>query len=313
MSDPLGKLMSKARAPIALFVFNRPVHTSKTIEALKASELSCESDLIIFSDGPRNEQDKPLVAEVRKCVADVKGFKSVKIVCRDRNFGLANSISSSVNSILRDHISVIVVEDDILVAPSFLRYMNEALNIYENDERVMHISGYMPPITPGVNWPNTFFYRATTCWGWATWRRSWKFFNPNASALLQRIKTSKKIKEFNIDETQNYFADLNAQALGLRDSWAICWYASVFLNQGLCLHPKVSMVNNVGFDGSGIHCNMDSNFSITQLSKEPLVFERLDIVEESNLVVSEIKKFNLRMNPNVLIRVLNKIKRLIYK
>jgi len=174
------------QAPIALFVYNRPWHTQKTIEALKKNELADSSELIIFSDGPRNEQAKDKVLEVRNFIKTIIGFKNVKIIEREKNFGLANSIIAGVTEIINEYGKIIVLEDDLVTSPFFLMYMNNALNVYENDDMVASIHAYVYPIKDSL--PETFFIRGVDCQGWGTWKRGWKIFEPDGQKLLSEIK-----------------------------------------------------------------------------------------------------------------------------
>ncbi|HZX59544.1 MAG TPA: glycosyltransferase, partial [Mucilaginibacter sp.] len=165
-------------APIALFVYNRPEHTRRTLAYLQKNLLADESRLFIFSDGPKNEADKAKVEEVRQLVKEATGFKSVKVFEKDENLGLANSIISGVTKLVNEYDKVIVFEDDLLSSPYTLQYFNEALTRYVNDIEVMHIGAYMYDL-PDKKLPEAFFYRAATSWGWATWARAWKYFEPD--------------------------------------------------------------------------------------------------------------------------------------
>jgi GT2 family glycosyltransferase len=193
-------------APIAIFSFNRPEHLKKTIEALAANSLAKDSPLYIFSDAARSEKDIPLVNEVRKIINTVQGFSEVHAILRDANLGLADSISSGVTMLMEKFGKAVILEDDIVTSPYFLEYMNTALELYKDNERVMHISGFMPPInTQGL--PETFFLSQASCWGWATWASRWKFFERNPSALIDEFD-QKKIRKFNMEEGYNPRRDL---------------------------------------------------------------------------------------------------------
>src|SRR3989339_698479 len=133
-------------SPIVLFVYNRLEHTRKTIEALQKNELAKDSELFLYSDGPKNEENIKKVNEVRKYINSIDGFKKVKIVEREINFGLARSIIAGVTDIVNKYGKIIVLEDDIVTSPYFLTFMNDALCLYENEEKVMHISGYFFPV-----------------------------------------------------------------------------------------------------------------------------------------------------------------------
>lgn len=257
-------------APIALFVYNRPAHTRQTVEALQKNDLARDSDLIIFSDAPKTSEVAAAVHEVREYIKTISGFRTVSIVERDSNWGLANSVIDGVTTVVNKRGRIIVLEDDLVTAPYFLDYMNRALEHYAHEEKVMQISANMFPIPSGDVMPETFFCKMTTSWGWATWDRAWRKFEPDADTLIKMIIARKLRKEF--DMGYSYFQMLEMQARGETDSWAIRWYASVFLAGGLCLHPSASLVVNIGHDGSGTHCGSVSDYEVLLPNKMPTIF-----------------------------------------
>ncbi len=239
-----------SRAPIALFVYNRPLHTRRTVEALQASDLAAETELVIYSDAPRTSAAAAAVREVRGYIRTVSGFRAVHIVERESNWGLANSIISGVTELCVRYGKVIVVEDDLVVAPGFLQYMNRALEKYADNERVMQVSGY--ELAGGLG-SKAYFLPVTTSWGWATWQRAWQYFDPDASGYETLRNDRVKRKAFDLGGAYPYFRMLESQLQGKLDSWAIRWWLSVFLHDGLVLYPGRSLVQNIGFDGSGTH------------------------------------------------------------
>lgn len=296
-------------APIVLFVYNRVWHTKQTIEALQKNIQALDSHLFIFSDNAKDETSKQKVDEVRGLIHAVSGFKSVTVIERGANFGLAKSIIDGVTQVIDRYGKVIVMEDDLVTSPYFLTFMNDALRMYANDEKVMHISGYIFPIEK-VSLPETFFYNSASCWGWATWKRAWDQFNPDAQALLQKIKNDSRIKEFNMDGCNPDFEKQLENNISKRKiTWAIKWHASVFLCKGLCLHPRDSLVANIGHDGSGENCNL-SNIYETQISKQPIKLERIELVE-SILARRLMCRFYLKKRPSLIKRLLAKIKTII--
>ena len=251
-------------APIVLFTYNRLWHTKQTAEALQKNLFAKQSNLFIFSDGPKTDKDDPKVKEVREYLKTIKGFKNIEIIERNKNWGLANNIIDGVTKIVNEYGRIIVLEDDIVTSPYFLKYMNEALNRYEDEERVMHISGYMYPIkTDGL--PDTFFLKPTSCWGWATWKRAWKYFERNPEKQI-KILTKNQIKDFNLNNSYDYWSQIILNYQGKLYTWAIFWYLSVYLNNGLSLHPRESLTKNVGTDGSGVHFTSKTDIFETELS-----------------------------------------------
>lgn len=284
-------------APIALFAYNRPYHLEQTIAALKLNTLAKQSDIFIYSDGPRSVDQAWAVAEVRKLIADVSGFKSVTVVERNNNWGLANSIIDGVTQLCKKYGKVIVLEDDLLSEPNFLVYMNMALERYENEDQVMQISGFNFPLDI-YSKMNSFFLPLTTSWGWATWERSWKSFEPADTSLnIFNLDSSMRIK-FDVEDSFNYFNMLESQVQGNIDSWAIRWYLHVFSNRGLVLYPTNSMIMNMGFDGTGTHCGKhDSVFSrMTLTGDKSVVFDFPRKIETSLIHYQALVKFFRKLN-----------------
>lgn len=238
-------------APIALFVYNRAEHTRRTIEALKQNLLAKESELVVFSDAPKTELHADKVREVREYIRQVEGFKSITIVERGVNYGLARSIIDGVTTIVNDHGRVIVLEDDMVTSPYFLTYMNEALEKYADDDRVVSIHGYVYPVEASL--PNAFFLPGADCWGWATWRRGWACFHADGQFLLDELKRRKLVGSFDFNGAFPFSKMLEEQIKGRNDSWAVRWYASAFLAGKMTLYPGRSLVHNIGNDNSGTH------------------------------------------------------------
>lgn len=290
--------------PIALFVYNRPLHTRRTVGALQKNELAGKSDLVIFSDAPKTPKAAEAVREVREYIKTISGFRTVSIVERSENFGLARSIIDGVTTLVNEHGRIIVLEDDLITSQYFLTFMNDALDVYQDEEKVMHISGYMFPIDiSGL--PETFFLRTASCWGWATWDRAWKHFSKTPKELLVNY-TKQKITRFNMDGAYNFWTQVEQNESGLINTWAVFWYASVFQADGLCLHPAISMVNNIGHDDTGEHCEQGSDF-FTTLASNPITYFEKNIIE-SVLAHTRTKEFFRSIRPGFFQRISAAIK-----
>lgn len=278
-------------ASIALFVYNRLEHTRKTIEALQKNELAIESDLIIFSDGfKKSPESQTSVLAVREYLKTISGFKSVKIIERIENFGLAKSIISGVAEIVNQYGKIIVLEDDLITSPYFLRYMNEALDIYENQEEVISIHAYIYPVKQAL--PETFFIKGADCWGWATWKRGWDLFEVDGQKLLTELKAKKLTKEFDFNGSYPYMQMLKGQIKGFNNSWAVRWYASAFLKNKLTLYPGHSLISNSGFDDSGTHTGKTGAF-YTVIYNQPIKITPIPIVENEEAKSAIINFFSL--------------------
>src|SRR5512146_318351 len=216
--------MSNGNAPVALFVYNRPWHTRQAVEALLANAEAPETPLYIYSDAPKDAAASKLVAEVRGYIASITGFKSVSIIERDHNFGLASSIIDGVTRMCRENGRVIVLEDDLVVSRYFLKFMNDGLRFYEDDDRVISISGYVYPVRERL--PETFFLRGADCWGWATWKRGWDLFEEDGRKLLEQLVGKGLLDRFDLFGAYGYSQMLRDQIRGKNSSWAVRWYAS---------------------------------------------------------------------------------------
>ena len=261
-------------SPIVLFVYNRQDHTQRTIEALKKNKLANESDLIIFSDAPKTVTQAEKVGKVRAYIRQIEGFKSVTVVERETNLGLARSIIDGVTTIVGQYGRIIVLEDDLVTSPYFLTYMNEALEKYKDDDQVVSIHGYVYPVAQPL--PEAFFLPGADCWGWATWSRGWACFNSNGQFLLDELKRRKLIQTFDFNCSYAYSKMLEGQIKGTNDSWAIRWYASAFLAGKLTLYPGRSLVHNIGNDSSGTHCGESSSLD-SELSNTPISLSNISV------------------------------------
>lgn len=239
-------------APIALFAYRRPQHLQATLEALRADPLAAASELVIYSDGARNPADAAAVAQVRALLAGLSGFASVRVVERAYNLGLARSIEQGVTELCEAHGRVIVLEDDLVVMPGFLRFLNAALDQYADDEHVMQVTGYQFPghfQTPA----DALFLPLISTWGWATWARAWRHYD-RAAGGFERLRNDRALRRrFDLGGAYPYFDMLRQQVGGHIDSWGIRWLLSVFGRDGLTLFPRVSLLHNRGADGSGTH------------------------------------------------------------
>jgi hypothetical protein len=286
-------------APIALFVYNRPEHTARTLKFLQQNQLAAESRLFVFADGPKSSEDEEKVAEVGALLKGIEGFKSVEIIASKTNMGLANSIIAGVNRLVKDYKQVIVFEDDLITSPYTLEYFNDGLNRYRDEHKVMHIGAYMYPLKENTL-PESFFYRAATSWGWATWDRAWQHFEPNIDILINQFDLEKKY-DFSIENTMNFWKQMQDFKNRKNNSWAIRWYASIFLKGGLTLNPAHSLVNNIGHDGTGVHSGINDIYNVIINPKPISSFP--DELEENKDAYLAIKKFLSRRKGNIWQRI----------
>lgn len=253
-------------APVALFMYNRPIHARKAINALlQCQELSL-SPLHIFCDGAKNSKDKRLVIEARN-VAKSLMPPHAQLHLSETNSGLAASIKQGVTYLCGEYGKIIVLEDDLLVDRQFLNYMNSALDKYKDIASVMQVSAYRIPVENSEHSDRCVLLPLTTSWGWGTWQDAWTRYDSSAEGW-EMLKNDKKTKKlFNVHGAFDYFSMLRDQMEGRSDSWAIRWYWSVFKNKGLVIYPPASLVRNIGFDGSGTHGWRTSRARFSNLSQ----------------------------------------------
>lgn len=289
-----------------MFVYARPEHTQKTLDALAKNRLADKSELLVYSDAPKSERERQAVETVRQMVRSAKGFGKVTIIERESNFGLAGNIIGGVTDVCSTYGRAIVVEDDLITSPHFLAYMNEALDAYESVERVMHISGYSFPTSDFQAPGDTFFLRLPSCWGWATWQRAWQFFEKSDSVMGKFDKPS--AHAFNIDGTDFYWHQLALNKLGHIDTWFVFWYAQVFLRNGLSLYPTRSLVRNIGHDGSGVYCADTGCFDV-KLADKAIHLELLEAIQESEEAFEAHKKLFSSISPEAYRLMVQKLKK----
>lgn len=277
-------------APIVLFVFNRPWHTRMTLESLMANEPSERSELYIFADGPKENAsggDLASIQEVRCLIREKQWCRNVHIIESERNLGLAASVIAGTTQVVNEFGKAIILEDDLITSPYFLDYMNRALLKYQDLEEVMQICGYMLPIDHR-SLRETFFLRLTSSWGWSTWSRAWKYFEADTDKL-EKTFASEDIQRFNLDGAYDYYSFFKLHREGKISSWAVLWYASVFLRKGLCLHPSRSLVYNCGHDDSGTH-SPKTNIFETHLNTQ-LITDFNDQVQEDREAIKRIQNY----------------------
>jgi hypothetical protein len=263
-------------APIIVFAYKRVDHLKLCIDSLKLNYEAKYSDLIIYCDGPKNEEDLIFVNYVKEFVYSITGFKSVKHFFAKQNLGLSRSIIGGVTEQFRTYEKLIVLEDDLVTSKYFLNFMNSALAIYENSLNVSSIHGYTYPIT---KLPNTFFIRGADCWGWATWKRSWNDFEQNGTTLLKELRRNNLIYKFNLFGAYDYEKMLVNQINNKNDSWAVRWHASNFLQNRMALYPGISLVDNIGTDGSGTNFNSTDNSFRSKISSHSIFIEKVNVRE----------------------------------
>lgn len=241
-------------APIVLFVYNRPEHTRLTVEALQKNTLAKDSELFIYSDAAKSKNDEIKVEEVREYIKKIIGFKQVVIIERERNFGLANSIIDGVGKVINKYSKAIVLEDDIVTSQNFLQFMNNALDFYSDNKSIMSISGYMYPCKISLSYKkDILLFNRFSSWGWGMWSDRWNLINFDIAASDKIFHDKNLQKKFNVGG-EDLYNMLLLQLQGKINSWAIRTALTSALNDKVTVYPIKSLVKNIGFDNSGVHC-----------------------------------------------------------
>lgn len=285
-------------APIVLFVYNRPAHTQKVVEALQKNKEAKHSDLFIFSDAPKNENANEKVSQVRSYIKTITGFKAITIKEQAQNQGLAKSIVNGVTEVVNRFGKIIVLEDDIETSPYFLKFMNKTLQFYETEKRIWSITGFSYPIKH-AELPEAFCYFAISAWGWGTWEDRWKHFDKNPNKYISLISTPEDIHHFNFYGTADRYWKFMANRTGELNTWALFWYAVQFVNNGLQIMPAKPLSKNIGMDNSGVHCEAVSIFDC-DFSENEIEFDFNKIpIEENRLATKLICDFFRKHRSNL--------------
>lgn len=268
-------------APVVIFAYKRLNKTKKCLESLltNGNEVA-ETNVFLFVDGPKNEKDKQAVNDVRNFVSTwehQKCFKSFHITFRECNVGLANNVIAGVTEVINQYQKVIVLEDDLILSPMFLKYMNQALDYYEADDKIWSIAGYTPSLQSLKNYRHDVWlgYRASS-WGWATWKDRWETVDWSMSDYEDFLRDKDKKRLFSRGGA-DMLGMLEMQMNGYLDSWAIRWCYAQSMQNKYTVFPKVSYIINDGHDGSGMHSGTKNMKGAKMLSDTLATFEPVEI------------------------------------
>ena len=276
--------------PLALFSYNRPEAFRRTLEALAENPEAAQTPVYIFVDGPRSPADAPKVAQTRRVAREARGFASVTLRFSERNKGLADSIISGVGEVLKEADAVIVLEDDLRVHPSFLSYMNAALQEYRDKPSVFSVCGYTNRIRIPAGYPyDAHFCTRSSSWGWGTWRDRWQSVDWNPT----RASLRKNAGAFNRWGGSDCAKMLRDWMEGRNKSWAIRFCYSQFLQGKTALFPVRSLVDpSAGFEGDGTNCRRYNRFKFDFDPEGGASFRFPETVEEIPSVRRSVLKYH---------------------
>jgi GR25 family glycosyltransferase involved in LPS biosynthesis len=268
-------------APICLFTYNRLEETKQTVVSLQANFLAKDSELFVFSDGSKNKSSCRKIQAVRDYLKSIAGFKSVTIYESDVNKGLAKSIIEGVSKLLANNDKVIVMEDDLVSTPNFLNFMNQALNFYQKNKKIISISGYTMNLPSLKNSSEDFYFgfRASS-WGWGVWKDRWTAIDWDVNDYYDFIKDKKAIRDFKKGGS-DMPRMLRKQMEGKIDSWAIRFCYHQFKNKMLTLFPTISKLESIGISKDATHTSGTKRFitPIDKSHKKEFYFENFKMID----------------------------------
>lgn len=249
------------KTAILLFTYNRSYHTEKVITSLRNNTVLPEK-LIIYQDGLNQgyENDAYEWKKVNKLINSID-WCNKEIIVSEHNKGLAQSIVSGINYAFKSYEAVIVLEDDCVAAPDFVRFMEQCFEKYEQNKSVFCVSGYSWPVLMEESQYDVYGCGRISSWGWGTWKDRWEKYNSDYD-IIKRLKRE-KVKSRNLamwgNDCEKMFLD---KMSGNNDSWAVYWALIVIENEGICINPYDSLIQNIGLDGTGVHCGKTERFQV---------------------------------------------------
>lgn len=243
---------------ILFICFNRPDHTKRVFEAIRAAK---PSNLYICADGPRNDVDDDLhlCSQVREIVSVVDWDCTVHRNYQMQNLGCRVTVSNAIDEFFSMYEDGIILEDDCLPSESFFPFCQAMLERFRFNDKIMQINGtyYLDQTFPIRE--NYYFSKINSCWGWATWRRAWEKNDFNLSDYIDSKKDG-MIKRYYGDSgiarwMNFYFEDAFKPHCRV---WSTAWAYSIMKHDGLCVNPTVNLVENIGFDDTGVNGGLDS-------------------------------------------------------
>lgn len=250
--------MTLKKTPLAIFTYNRPTHTRQALEAVAHCARLDECDVIIFCDGLKKDEHRADVEATRQMAQAWARLHPAQVMIREQNLGLKKSIETGVGELCRQYGRVIVLEDDLIVSETFIDFMLSALAHYEDDARVMQVSGFIYPFDPNAP-QGAMLLPPITSWGWATWWRAWQHYDPDPREAHTVLQDRRNAYSFDLDGSYPYTDMMFRAVEGKAQSWGIRFWYAVWQQKGLVVYPRRSLVRNIGFDGSGVNSGVSDD------------------------------------------------------
>jgi hypothetical protein len=259
------------KTPVVLIIFNRPHHTERVFDAIRQAK---PSKLLVIADGPRTTrpEDKEKCASARAIIDRVDWECQVFKNYSDINLGCDPRIIDGLNWVFDTVEEAIILEDDCIPHSTFFPYCEELLDRYRHDPRVMNISGQNVLFGRKRTEYSYSFSRFTLCWGWATWRRSWQYFDIDLK-LWPEVRDKRFMKDILEDPYAVKVWERTAQMLydGRLTGWDFKWMFSCWLQNGLCIISDRNLVTNIGYGAEATHSH-DEKDPYIKMAIEALEF-----------------------------------------
>ncbi|HEY5993179.1 MAG TPA: hypothetical protein VIU46_01110 [Gallionellaceae bacterium] len=302
-------------APVMITTYSRLDHLQRTIEALLKNELAGETSVFVYLDGPR-PGDEEKVDAVRRYLGTVGGFGAFHVIARKQNMGAHENAKSANYEILDRYGKIIRMEDDIVTAPGYLKFMNQALERYKDDEKVFSISAYCPPINIPADYPyDVFFIRRFSGWGCGLWRdRLDSIYRPITQEEYEIFAADRKLSQAFVQSGgKDMLLMLKGVASGKLEAGDVMAMYTQFIKDQYTLYPTQSLVQNIGMDGTGVHCDVTDYFEVALSGKTAFNFPE-HLVIDDRLVRANREYWDYRykkIQVGMFRRVVSKLKRML--
>jgi hypothetical protein len=298
--------------PVLFMIFNRPDTTQQVFNAIRQAK---PKQLFVAADGPREDKEgeKEKCIQARKIIEQVDWDCEVKTLFRDKNLGCKIAVSSAIDWFFENVEEGIILEDDCLPSQSFFWFCQELLKYYQNDTRVMHVSGDNFQFGKIRGEGSYYFSKYAHVWGWATWRRAWKHYDVNMKNFEDFLKSNQIINIFKIKQQQKYWMNVFQRVYdGKIDTWDYIWVFFCFINNGLCIMPNINLVSNIGFGIESTHTQGENSIFSKMKTEEITEIIHPEFVladQEADLLTSKL----CFGNKSIFERIKNKILRVAKK
>lgn len=303
---------SPLTTPVLFLIFNRPNTTQRVFNAIRQAK---PKQLFIAADGPRPDKEDEIekCQKARQIATSVDWDCEVKTLFRDKNLGCKIAVSSAIDWFFENVEEGIILEDDCLPSQSFFWFCQELLKYYKNDTRVMHISGNNFQFGKMRGEGSYYFSKYTHIWGWATWKRAWKYFDVNMKSFKKFKKEAQINNVFNIKQQKKYWMKIFQRVYDDKiNTWDYTWVYTCFINSGLCIMPNINLVSNIGFGIESTHTQGENNIFSKMKTEEITEIIHPEFVladQEADLLTSKLCCGNI----NIFKRIVNKVTRVISK